>query len=505
MTIDTIPLLPSGVTLEEIILKDSSVITQEQVEEVAAPFLSKNVTLEDLRKIQTQLTELYTQAGYLNSLVRFLPQDNRRLEAGEGIIVYRAIESKLEKIEVQNLSHLHQKYVEDRLWAYESKPLNARSLEEGLLLLQQDELISKVEGKLIPGSSQGENIWIVRVEEAPVWQIATEISNEESPFVGEWGVKGILENKNIFGVGDRAQVEYKQTEGLERLLANISVPLNPQNGRLQLSYQFNKSEIIAEPFDPIDIRNESFTISASFFQPLIFTLTDKFSLGINVEHRESQSFVFNDFPFSFSSNVRDGFTELNVVRFHQTYQTRDEDDVFSVNSQINIGWSNLIDQSSFVSWQAQIQHLHVFSDRVSLLTRLSGQVGDNQLPTLEQCAIGGLNGNQFIFGNTVRGYATNVRSGDNCFATSVELWFNVIKQTGGSLSVVPFVDYATVEQNGDEQSISPSTLVSTGLGIRGQIGDISARLDYGIPLRRMSNSNLEEQRWNFSIFWGFSF
>ena len=453
-----IPLLPSGYTLQKVILEDSSVITQEEVKEIAAPFIGKSITLEDLRRIQIQLTELYTKAGYLDSFVQFLSQDNQRLEAGEGIVVYRARESQLEAIEVEGLSHLRENYVRDR------------RLEEGLFLLQEDPLITQVNATLVPGNLEPKRIWKIRIKEAPNWQIVTEISNEESPFVGEWGAKAILENKNVLGFGDRAQIEYKQTEGLERFLANVSVPVNPGNGRVQVSYQFNNSEIISEPFDPIDIRNESFTIAASFQQPILRTPTDKFSLGVSVDHRESQSFLFKDFPFSFSPNVRDGFTELTVLRFPQTYQTQDEDDVFSINSQFSIGWSNLIDQSSFFSWQTQVQYLHAFSDRLRILTRLSGQVGDNQLPTLEQCAIGGLNGNQFIFGNTVRGYATNVRSGDNCLAASIELWLTAIKDDPvvGDISLVPFGDLGAVYNNGDEEEISPNTLVSTGLGIRWQ-------------------------------------
>ena len=53
-----IPLLPPGVTLKQVILKDSTAIAPEQVEAAAAEFIGQNVTLEDLREIQMRLNAL---------------------------------------------------------------------------------------------------------------------------------------------------------------------------------------------------------------------------------------------------------------------------------------------------------------------------------------------------------------------------------------------------------------------------------------------------------------
>lgn len=498
VTIDNIPLLPSGVTLEKITLKDSSVITQERVDQMFGGLLGKNITLEDIRQIEEKLTEIYQKTGYLNSLVQFLPEDNKRLEEGKGIIVFRARESQVE-IEIKGLSHLKESYVSDRLLPYASSPPNINQLQEGLILLQENALISEVNARLIPGVENNQ-IWVLEIEEAPRWEISSDWSNEESPLVGEWGAEVLLKNINVWGFGDQAQVQYKETEGLERFLTSIGIPINSRDGTIRLSYQFTNSEIISAPFAPLEIRNKSYTVSAGFIQPLIQTPSDKFSLGISVDHRESRSFLFDNFPFSFSENVRDGFTELTVLRFNQNYQTRDSDDIFSVSSQVNIGWSNLINQSSFMSWQGQLQYVHLFSDRIRLSTRLSGQVAGEDIPTLEQCAIGGLNGNQFIFGNTVRGYATNVRSGDNCFALSTEIVLTIIEERNwGNWSLVPFIDLGTVSNNNSQVEDSLNTLVSTGLGLRWEIANwLLVRFDYGVPLTEVNE--IEEQRENFSIF-----
>ncbi|MEL4894709.1 ShlB/FhaC/HecB family hemolysin secretion/activation protein [Crocosphaera sp. Alani8] len=474
-------------------------MSDEQVNQMFRELLGKNISLEDIRRIEMELTEIYQKNGYLNTVVNFFPEDNRKLEEGKGIIVFRARESQVE-IEIKGLYHLKKSYVHDRLSPYVASPPNINQIQEGLILLQQNDLISEVNARLIPGTKNNQ-VLEIDIRESPRWEISSDWSNEESPLIGEWGAEIMLSNKNLFGFGDKAQLQYKGTEGLERFLSSLIIPVNSNDGIIKLSYQFTNSEIIVAPFDSLEIRNESFTLSGAFQQPLIQTPSDKFNLGINVDHRESRSFLFNDFPFSFSENVRDGFTELTVLRFNQSYQTRDSDDVFSISSQLNIGWSNLINQSSFTSWQGQIQYVHLFNDRLRFSSRLSGQVGGGDLPTLEQCAIGGLNGNEFIFGNTVRGYATNVRSGDNCFALSSELLVTIIQDSSfGNWSLVPFIDLGTVSNGNSEGEDSVNTLISTGLGLRWEISDwLVLRLDYGVPLSREVNE-IEEQRENFSIF-----
>ena len=501
-----IDLLPEGITLKQIILKDSTVLTPEQVDLVAKEYIGQNITFEDLREIQLRLNLLYHQSGYTTSLVQFLTKDNGLLESGEGVIVYRALEVSLEQVQIEGLSNLRENYIRDWLLPYATTPLNINRLETGLLLLQESELIEKIESNLVAGSRPSQNILKIRLIEAPIWRIAIEGSNEENPAVGEWGTKVLLENLSLFGGGEGARLEFKQTEGLSRFLTIASIPLHSSNSLFQLSYQQVDSKIIREPFASLDIRNESSTIAASFSQTLVKNPQEKLSLGLSLEQRQSRSFLFNNRPFSFSPEVRDGQTDLTTFRFSQSYLTRNQNEVISFNSKLSYGDSNLVGLTDFFSWQGTFQYLRSLQDNLRLSVRLAGQFSPEQLPTLEKCAIGGLNGNQFIFGNTVRGYTTNLRSGDNCWAASVEVWAILFNDYHwGTISLLPFADFGGVWDNQGNIE-SPDTLISAGLGLRWQIEDIlSLRIDYGIPLNSVPNSELTEQRWNFSLFLGTSF
>ncbi len=195
-------LFPPQTTLQQVFLEDATVISQKQVNEIAEPYRGKNLTFEEVLEIQRQLTNLYVQQGYVTSTVQFSGWDNERLEAGEGVIVFRAIEGRLEDLQIEGLTHLQESYVRSRLLPYTAAPLNLNELESGLLLLRDNPLIRQVQANLVPGSQPGQSIWLVRLDEAPTWRIGAEGSNEENPVVGDWGWRVQIENRNLVGGGE---------------------------------------------------------------------------------------------------------------------------------------------------------------------------------------------------------------------------------------------------------------------------------------------------------------
>lgn len=490
--------------LRAVRLEGSTVFERERVDEIVAPYLGKTVTFETLLQIQSSLTDLYVRAGYVTSGVILPRKENQELQ--NGVVIYRALEGKVTNIQIEGLTHLNESYVRSRLMPYLSKPLNVYQLERGLQLLQMNPLVAELESRLIPGSQPARHELILTLKEAARWLLALEGSNDENPAVGEWGGKLSVANQNLWKLGHSLKLEYKFTEGLERFLVTNQIPLNAKDGMLNWAYQRTENQIVAEPFDQLGIRNEANIVSLNVTQPLVKNPRNSFSLGFTVEYSNNQSYLFEQLPFSFAPNVKDGYTEMMALRFNQTFLTRSVSTAFLGDSQVSVGFDNLTDDSNFVSWQGQLQWLQKWGEDVQLSVRLATQLTPNVLPSLEECAIGGINGNRFIFGNTVRGYATNVRSGDNCLALSTELQFELLETSNwGTVALISFLDFGTVWDNQGEV-FAPNTLVSTGFGLRWLIGDyLSLRADYGIGLVEVEQESLEKQHWNVSLELGTSF
>lgn len=345
--------------LREVKVIDSTVLSQPEIEEAIAPFVGKTVTFEALLTIQTRLTQLYVQKGYINSLVTLPSELNEELE--KGIVIYRAVEGELEKVEIEGLDHLRESYIRERIEPYAAKPFNVYALEEGLVLLRENPLVENLESRLIEGNRPTQSQLLLKVEEAPRWRVEVEGSNEENPLVGEWGGKISLANQNLLGGGESLEVQYKRTEGIERFLVTSQIPINSKDGKIQLAYQLTDSEIIAAPFEEVGIRSEAQTFSLSVVQPVFKTPTRNLQLGLNLEYRESQSFILEEIPFSFESGVEDGELSLTALRFNQTYLTRTQQSIFWANSQFSFGFSNLASDRDFFSWQG-LKQIFQFAD-----------------------------------------------------------------------------------------------------------------------------------------------
>jgi len=130
---------------------------------------------------------------------------------------------------------------------------------------------------------------------------------------------------------------------------------------------------------------------------------------------------------------------------------------------------------------------------MQFVLRGRAQIAISDLPALEQFGIGGR--------ETVRGYRQDFLLTDNALLGSAELRIPVLSNP--DLFFIPFLDFGTGwNHSGDNNSLSPSTLWSTGLGLQLEISDrFSARFDWGIPLVSVptDGNSLQENGFYFSV------
>ncbi|HEY9651394.1 MAG TPA: ShlB/FhaC/HecB family hemolysin secretion/activation protein, partial [Coleofasciculaceae cyanobacterium] len=430
----------------------------------------------------------------------FLPSQ----DLTDGVVQIQVVEGTIEKIEIQGLQRLREAYVRDRILAATQAPVNLRRLEEALQLLQLNPLITPVQAELSTGTSPGLSLLKLKVTEAQPWAVAVSVDNQESPSVGELGGTLSVSHNDLLGFGDRFSSNYSISEGFNSYDLSYEFPVNSRDGTLNFSYSQSNSEIIEQPFSALDINAEAHTISLGFRQPIVRTPTTEFALAWAVDLRESQTFLLDDIPFSFTLGPEEGTSKITAFRFTQDWTNRSTTKVFAVRSQFTFGLDALgatindtgID-GRFISWLGQFQWVQTLGRDAILITRVGTQLSLDSLLPLEQFSIGGI--------DTVRGYRQNQRVGDNGVIGSMELRFTVLREADGigTLELTPFFDVGTVWNNQGD-NLNSNTLASIGLGLRWQPKpDFSANLNWGIPLIEISNpgKSLQDNGISFSVRW----
>lgn len=434
-----------------------------------------SVSFEEIVQLRSNITQLYLDNGYITSGAFIL--NNQFLQTG--IVEIQVVEGELEEIEISGLKRLTQKYVRSRLELATKPPLNRGRLEEALQLLQLDPLIRTVNAELSPGSTSGRNILTMQLQETSAFDAGIVIDNHQSPTLSSFQGTAFASYNNLLGIGDRLTAEYGLTEGLDLYDLNYRIPLNALDGTFNIRYSNNNSEIVEDPFADLDIRSDSETLSFGLRQPLVKKPNTEFALGLNLDLRRSQTFLFDDRPFSFSPGPKEGESKVTAIRFSQDWLQRNATQVLAARSQFSFGIDafdatindNGID-GQFFTWLGQFQWVQQISPGTLMLAKINTQLTPDGLLPIEKITLGGV--------NTVRGYRQNQVVGDNGVIGSVEFRFSLTPDN--SLQIRPFFDIGTA-WNDRVENPDPETIAGLGLGLTWQPSrNLLLQLDYGIPL-----------------------
>lgn len=380
------------VFIKTIIVEGSTVFDQEELHKVTAPFEGKYATSEELQAIRIAITDLYVSSGYITSGA-FLPSQ----DLTEGIVRVQVVEGRLEKIEVKGLTRLSSNYVRDRLKRFSQTPLNINKLEDGLKLLQLNPLFDFVSASLEAGLSKGESILVVNLTEAQSFSLTLEVDNSLPSNIGSVRGTVAISEINFLGFGDGLNLSYDLAEGLNQLNFSYEFPLNAKDGTLSISYQNQQNRLIEDPLESLGINSKYNEVSISYRQPVIKTSSNELALFLAFNLKESKTFLFDDFPFSFSSQVKNGETRLRTLDFSQEWLNRSSQRILAIRSKLSFGLDAFdATNSNFFVWLGQFQWLQKVSEEAIIVTQLAVQLSPDQLLPQEQFDIGGV--------YTVRGY-----------------------------------------------------------------------------------------------------
>ncbi len=485
----TTPEVPDGgnqntITVQKFEFSGNTAFSNEELAELTKSFTNHPITFAELLNARTAITQLYVEKGYVTSGAFIPPQS-----LTEGTIKIEIVEGELEDIQVNGIHRLSSNYIRSRLGLATKKPLNVPKLLEGLRLLQLNPLIENISAELSTGSGPGTSLLIVEVKEADSWSYQLFANNGRSPSVGSFRRGASLTQANLLGLGDGLTVSWTNTDGSNEIDGSYTLPINPRNGTLSISYSDTSSKVIEPPFNFLDIQSSSSNLDITLRQPIFQIPTQEFVLGLTGSIRVSQTVFLEDligeavgFPSSGADD--DGRTRLSALRFFQEWTRRGAQEVFAVRSQFNIGLGAFnatvnddTPDSRFLSWRGQAQWVRLLAPETLLLIRGDIQLADQELLPTEQFGLGGQ--------GSVRGYRQDVRLTDNGAFASAELRLPILRipDWDGVLQVTPFVDLGTTWNSGNSADPDPRNLASVGLGLQWQQGDrFTARLDWGIPL-----------------------
>lgn len=487
---------PLKIYVRKFQLTGNTVFSAEELRKVTAPFENRPITTQELQEVRHRLTLYYVNRGYINSGAIIPDQPVK-----EGIIRIHLIEGELTEIDLTGNDWLRSSYINKRIRLGADLPLNVNTLQERLQLLQQNALIERINAELGPSLQPGQSRLRVHVEEARPYQTGLTFSNKRSPSVGALSAEIWAAHYNVTGFGDTLWASYNLTEGVEDVAAFYAVPLSARDTLLRLYVDRSDAEVIEEPFDDLDIESQTETYGIALSHPVYRTPYQTFSMTLSFERRRSETFLQGE-RFSFSPGVRDGKSDVSVLRVSQEWVRRSLEQVIAARSTFNIGLdifgatiNDDLPDGQFFAWLGQFQwvrRLGFWNSEV--LFRSDLQLAADPLLPLEKFSVGGM--------FSVRGYRENQLVRDNGWVSSLEFRVPVFRLPipwlserldEGIVRLAAFTDFGW-SWNTDSPTPDPKTITSAGLGIRWDPSrHIHAQFYWGIPFRKIEDAEHDLQ------------
>lgn len=399
-----------------------TVFSTSEIEAIISGYPDPLQDFNDLQEIARRLTDLYIDNGYITSGA-FLPQQR----ITNGIAKITIVEGSLENIVIKGRKNLQEKLILS-YFPDSNSPLNINNLEQQLKKLERNASIEKVNGELVRGTRASSSVLMLEIEEFPSFQTALIFNNHRSPSIGEY--QGIVASSysNLIGTGDRLFGQYNLTEGFDAYSLGFSLPLNSLGGQFDFEYRKGDSRIIEDRFREANIRAETDTISLSYQQVLADSNRRRITFSSGFRRRKEQTFLLEDFPFSFTNGAEEGRSATSVVSFTGEWFEKGSTSFLSLRSQVDFGldlFDATVNEDApdgiFTIWRGDLEWVKALNQESGLLFvfRLASQLTPDSLLPSEKLPIGGQ--------RTVRGFRQNDELGGNGVVGTVEMYIPLYK------------------------------------------------------------------------------
>jgi hemolysin activation/secretion protein len=408
-------------------------------------YTGRKITSEELEAARQTITLYYVNHGYINSGALLPDQDPK-----DGIIHFQVVEGKLTSVVITGNHWFQTWWLRNEMRQAGGDPLNFNRLKEGMQVLRENPTISQVNAELQPGGAPGESQLKMEVQDHQPFRASLEVNNYRPPSVGSTIVEAHVSDLNLTGNNDPLLLTYgiaTSTPGgfelsdFDNAAVDYRFPISPWRTTMEIGADKNNSGILAAPFNQLDIVSKLTEYHLSVHQPVFENPKRSLILTAEVDSRRSETFLFGE-PFTLSAGANNGVEDVFVPRFIQEFVDRSQVHVLSFRSQFSYGIGvarATVNETSpdghFFDWLGQSQYIRRLGDSDCLVIgRLSGQIADRPLLSLEQLELGGI--------SSVRGYLENQVLSDNGILASIEfrvpLWED--KDKNSIVSLAPFSD-----------------------------------------------------------------
>lgn len=485
-------------TLSDIVITGVSVYGERDFDELWRLHVGKEVSLDELSEIAASITVRYRSDGFVLSRAIVPVQD-----VTDGRVTIQVFEGYVDEVRIEGTvdrPKLWDRHVEQ---LKQSTPLNARTLERTVLLL--NDLPGNSVRAILNASDQNVGASsITFVPSTSQLSMYFDSNNRGTRFLGPYLAEVGLGVYSWLGRYESTNLRINQTYNKDLSLFSLdhSEVLCACGTRLSLSGSYLRSEPGSE-LRALDVEGESFSGALAVSHPVIrsrgmnLTTYGRFEFlnsSNDVAKRSLSKDKVRSLRFGASFDATDRFRGVSLALLELSQGLP----IFGATQTGDDALSRPGADGTYTRLYARAQRLQRIGSGINLLYQMSGQYGFDRLLAPEQFSFGGDD-----FG---RGYDAAELIGDHGLASLVEVhWGRALGYTyleGAQLFVS--YDYGSIWRRDETQPGGKrSSASSFAFGARLNVASwLAARVTAALPLTRSPTIDRDDGKKRMRFFFG---
>lgn len=459
--------LPAGtarVFISRIAVDASKILTSKEIAAITAPYENREISIVELQEVIGRINEVYKNKNYITAKAILPPQTIEK-----GVVRIQLVEGRIGKLFLSGNQYTRDRFFLDRLNLVNGELVRLDSLEQQLSYFNITNDV-RLRAELKPGAAFGTTDIVLVAQEPDNQPLLLFADNAGSKNTGQYRVGFSWTNKSLSGNRDALTLAPVWSKGTFAGSVAYSVPVNSSGGRMAISYDKNRIDILKGEFSHLNIEGYSYDLGLSYIWPRVVRPGFKSEQSLQVHTKNSET-LFD------GSKLLDTDVDTAVMGF--ALQASDSKNAAYVHHTVTRIHAESGDSSQFVKYNLFAVRQKSLAAGAMVTVRLEAQLTpDRNLPTVEQFSLGGM--------SSVRGYPTGLLLGDRGYFVSAEWSRPVYPNVTGFL----FLDHGgALPYKGNNQSNSSDDyLTSFGIGSLIKFGDRDCmKVALGIPLQHAAD------------------
>lgn len=427
----------SKIAVNQLHLEGNQTIPSASLLALLADLPGKEWRISELQAAANRITRYYREQGYPVARAYIPAQE---IEAG--IITIAVLEGRYGDVQISDNAGLGGSALAPLADLRSGEVVQARSLERGLLLLQETPGV-EVKSTLRPGASTGTSDLLIDVHQGRRVSGSVDLDNYGNRFVGQFRAGSTVNFNNPLNLGDRLTLRVTGSDE-QQLYGRLAyqLPVGPWATQLGFAYS-DMSYKLGKDFKDIRAHGSASIVSIYALQPLIRSR----SLNVSTQFQFEEKRLKDDIDLF--GERRSKRTQAITATLHGSQR---DDWLGSGQSSFSIAWTHgQLDldghsaqqfdavtantQGRFDKVNPSIARSQYLGERFNLFTQLQGQWSNRNLDGAEKLCLGGAYG--------VRAYPQGEACGDQGLLANVELRYALTD----AWQVSTFVDHGDVRVN----------------------------------------------------------